>query len=114
MSKLTALVISRHVLIFGTLIGGFILWLTLPQHTVIHFNSSCQVDGWGNKLILLPILFLPFFADIPHQLPEFHTDSEEARLALENEKRKNAAIQLALAVMLSIGVWIPLCMILMH
>ena len=113
MSKSTTLVIFRHVIIFGTLIGGFILWLTLPRHTVIHFNSSFQADGWGNKLLLLPILLLPFFADIPRQLPEFHTDSEEARLALENEKRKNAIIQLLLAIILSICVWIPLCMILM-
>lgn len=108
MPKSTTLVICRHIIILGTLIGGFILWLTLPQHTAIHFNLLYQADGWGNKLLLLPTLFLPFLADIPFELPKFHTDSEETRLALENAKRKNAIIQLLVAIVLAIIAWLPL------
>ncbi|MBS7254423.1 SdpI family protein [Flavobacterium branchiicola] len=34
------------------------VWNSLPERVPIHWNSSGEIDGWGNKLTLIAMLFI--------------------------------------------------------
>ena len=100
--------LCRHLLICITLVGGFILWLKLPVKTNVHFDLFLSGDRIGHKIELLILFVLPFFAYIPLGIPEYHLESEESKEKIAKKKKMNAIIQLIMAIILSIIVWVPL------
>lgn len=100
--------IIRNVLIIGTIIGGFICWIYIPSETVIHYDISFSPDAYGNKIYLLILLILPLFSLFPFVSEEYHVESEENMNKLRKNARTNAIIQLILAIILSLIVWVTL------
>lgn len=100
--------IIRNVLIIGTIIGGFICWIYIPSETAIHYDISFSPDAYGNKIYLLLLLILPLFSLFPFVSEEYHVVSEENMNKLRKNTRTNAIIQLILAIILSLIVWIML------
>lgn len=100
--------IGRSLVIWITIIGGFICWLIIPTITSVHFGLTFTPDRIGNKGELLFLLILPLFAYVPFSIPEFHMESEENSLIIMKKKRSNALVQLIIALILSLIVWIPL------
>lgn len=100
--------ICRSLIIWITIIGGFICWLLTPSITSVHFGITFTPDRIGNKTELLVLLILPLFAYVPLNVPEFHNETEENRLKIIKKKKSNALAQLIIAIILSLVVWIPL------
>jgi hypothetical protein len=100
--------IIRNLLVSGTMIGGFICWIFIPNQVAIHYDLTFSPDAYGSKIILLFVFILPLFSLIPLGLPEYHIESEQTKEQLRNKNRANAIIQLILAIILSIIVWIIL------
>jgi hypothetical protein len=100
--------ICRSIIIWITIIGGFICWLLIPNITSVHFGITFTPDRIGNKAELLVLLILPLFAYVPFSIPELHTESEENKLKIMKKKKSNALAQLIIALILSLFVWIPL------
>lgn len=107
-SNIRTLSVCRYLIIWITLIGGFIFWLKLPNFVSVHFGITFIADRMGNKAELLVLLILPLFAYIPLSVPDFHNDTEENRLVINKKKKVNALTQLITAIILSCIVWIIL------
>lgn len=98
--------ITLHVLIWGTMVGGFIMWLTLPDFVRVHLGGAV-----GSKGLLLIVLILPLGVYlIPGEVPEYHVECEETRLMIEKHKVKNALVQLLTAGVFCVITWGALAM----
>ena len=95
----------RNLLVSGTMIGGFIFWIFIPNQVAVHYDATFSPDLYGSKIFLLPVFLLPLFSLIPIGLPEYHIESEQTKEKLRKKKRTNAIIQLICAIILSAIVW---------
>lgn len=111
-SSIRILRVCRSFVIWITIIGGFLLWIFLPDYVPVHFGLTFSPDRMGKKTELLILIILPLLAYIPLSTPEFHIDSEETRLAINKKKKLNEIIHLIIAIILSFIVWIPLFVLL--
>ena len=116
MKKLTAkeLTVIRNVIIAVSMIGGFIVWLALPDviknSNVIHVGTGKFGYKWGALIVLL----FPLFALIPDtNREEIHTEDPAERavlleesLRLERKKQIAAAIFVILAIILGDILWV--------
>lgn len=97
--------IIRNLLVIGTIIGGFICWIFIPDVTAIHYDFKFSPNAYGSKNYSLLLLILPLFSLFPLGSPEYHVESEETKEKLRKIGRKHAIIQLIFAIILSIIVW---------
>lgn len=104
-SSVKVLRLFRNLVVWLTILGGFIFWLFLPVQVPIHFDMTFTADRFGSKVWLLFLFLIPLFAYIPYSIPEYHLDSKESRLAIKKRKRVNAIIQLITAVIEVLIVW---------
>ena len=116
MKKLTAkeLTIIRNIIIAVSMIGGFIIWLALPEviknANIIHVGSG----KYGYKIGALIVLLFPLFALIPDTgREEVHTEDRAERAALleeqlcgERKKQIMAAIFVTLAIIFGDILWV--------
>ena len=87
--------ILLHVIVWGSMIGGFVLWLLLPEYVVIHMSSGFV----GNKVVLLLVLPFILLAYVYRgDMPEFHTDTEETRQEIEKWRKSNVTVRIMLAI----------------
>lgn len=100
--------IIRNLICVAGILGGFILWLFLPdtfQNTKLFHVGDGGSGFKGGALILLLIQFFALIPDI--NKPEIHTENPEERAQLEEEYgRKEVVRQIYTAIGLAFTIWI--------
>ena len=103
MKKLTVkgLTNIRNIIMAVTMIGGLIVWITLPA--VVKNSSIIHVGNgqFGTKVGALVVLLFPLFALIPNtNHEEIHTvDPAEREAILEQRLKNDRKIQIAVAIL---------------
>ena len=100
--------IIRNVLIAAAIVGGFLLYLQLPERIP---NTKFFHIGFGEsgpRQGALVILLLPLFSLIRnHNTEEVHSEDPEEKAKLEGENEvKNAKTQVLVAAAELVVIWV--------
>lgn len=109
MKKLSVkqLKLIRNLICLAGIVGGFILWIFLPdtfRNTSLFHVGDGTYGFKAGALILLPIQFFAFIPDTHSS--EIHTEDQEERTKLEEERARNEAMrQIFTAIFLALAIW---------
>lgn len=92
-----------NIVTWGTIIGGFILWICMPWDVPIYHTGNTYYEG--SKLPLLIFVLLPFLSFLSRAPEiELHGDSPESKEIERQELKKWILTKIYIAVFLAIVV----------
>lgn len=100
------------------IMGGIIVWFTMPSKIPIHFNGSFEPDAYGSKALMLiafvmPLIsFIPFSVDLPDR--NIIADENMYNLLVQDEYRKAKIKKLVLTAVMSIFFWGAMILVLIN
>lgn len=98
----------RNLVCVVGILGGFIIWIFLPdtfQNTSFFHVGNGESGYKFGALILLLIQLFAFIPDIGK--PEIHTEDPDERVKLEEQRGKNEALrQVYTALGLALTIWV--------